>query len=106
MSHANSILVLGAGELGMAMLRSLARRAKPASGISIAVLLRPSTIDSQDPAKQKDIGELRSLDIELLPGDLSDQSEASLAAVFERFHTVISCTGFVGGGGIQHKLAR
>jgi len=106
MSHANSILVLGAGELGMAMLRSLARRAKSASEISIAVLLRPSTIDSREPAKQKDLAELRSLGVELLPGDLAEQSEASLAAVFERFHTVISCTGFVGGSGVQRKLAR
>ncbi|QIE26091.1 NmrA-like family protein (plasmid) [Caballeronia sp. SBC1] len=106
MSHANSILVLGAGELGMAMLRSLARRATPASVISIAALLRPSTIDSQDAAKQKDIAELRSLGIELLPGDLAQQSEESLAAVFGRFHTVISCTGFVGGSGVQRKLAR
>src|SRR5471032_1320973 len=99
MSHANSILVLGAGELGMAMLRSLARRATLASGISIVALLRPSTIHSQDPAKQKDIAELRLLGIELLPGDLAEQSEESLAAVFGRFHTVISCTGFVGGSG-------
>ena len=106
MSHANSILVLGAGELGMAMLRSLVRRATPASGISIAALLRPSTIDSHDPAKQTDIAELRSLGIELLPGDLAEQSEESLAAVFGRFHTVISCTGFVGGSGVQLKLAR
>jgi hypothetical protein len=82
MSRANSILVLGAGELGMAMLRSLARRAKLASSASITVLLRPSTIDSRDPAKQKDIAELRLRGIELLPGDLADQSEASLAALF------------------------
>jgi len=106
MSHANSILVLGAGELGMAMLRSLARRAPPASGMSIAALLRASTIDSQDLAKQKDIAELRSLGIELVAGDLAAQSEESLAAVFGRFHTVISCTGFVGGSGVQRKLAR
>ncbi|CAN7717639.1 aromatic alcohol reductase [Caballeronia sp. LjRoot29] len=106
MSHANSILVLGAGELGMAMLRSLAGRATPATGISIAVLLRPSTIDSQDLAKQTDIAELRTLGIELVAGDLAAQSEDSLAAVFERFHTVISCTGFVGGSGVQRKLAR
>src|ERR1700750_74501 len=106
MSHAHSILVLGAGELGMAMLRSLARRADPASGMSVAALLRPSTINSNNAAKQKDIAELRSLGIELLPGDLAEQSEASLAAVFGRFHTVISRTGFVGGSGVQLKLAR
>jgi len=90
----------------MAMLRSLARRAPPASGMSIAALLRASTIDSQDLAKQKDIAELRSLGIELVAGDLAAQSEESLAAVFGRFHTVISCTGFVGGSGVQRKLAR
>ena len=106
MSHANSMLVLGAGELGMAMLRSLSHRAAQVPGISIAALLRQSTIDSRDPAKQKDIAELRSLGIELVAGDLAEQSEESLAAVFERFHTVISCTGFVGGSGVQRKLAR
>ena len=100
------MLVLGAGELGMAMLRSLSHRAAQVPGISIAALLRQSTIDSRDPAKQKDIAELRSLGIELVAGDLAEQSEESLAAVFGRFHTVISCTGFVGGSGVQLKLAR
>jgi hypothetical protein len=102
MSHQNSILVLGAGELGMAVLRNLARR----EASSIAVLLRQSTIDSTDPGKQKDIAELRSLGIELVAGDLASQSEATLADVFRRFDTVISCTGFVGGKGVQMKLAR
>jgi hypothetical protein len=80
MLHNESILVLGAGELGMAMLRSLVRRAAGVSGPSIAVLLRPSTIDSEDPRKQKDIGELRALGVELIPGDLSAQSVTDLAA--------------------------
>jgi hypothetical protein len=65
MLHNESILVLGAGELGMAMLRSLVRRAAGVSGLSLAVLLRPSTIDSGDPWKQKDIDELRGLDVEV-----------------------------------------
>jgi hypothetical protein len=101
-----SILVLGAGELGMAMLRSLVRRAAGVSGPSIAVLLRPSTIDSEDPRKQKDIGELRALGVELIPGDLSAQSVTDLATVFGRFDTLISCTGFMGASGVQRKLAR
>ncbi len=106
MLHDNSILVLGTGELGMAVLRSLARRAAPASGLSVAVLLRPSTIGSTDPDRQKDIAELRSLGIELLPGDLAAQSATALATIFSRFDTVISCTGFVGGSGVQRKIAR
>ncbi|WP_144163199.1 aromatic alcohol reductase [Paraburkholderia sp. BCC1885] len=105
MSHDNRILVLGAGELGMAMLRNLVRRAAPASR-SVAALLRPSTIDSTDPTKQKDVAELHALGVELVPGDLADQSADALAAIFRRFDTVISCTGFVGGPGVQLKIAR
>ncbi|HEX7912535.1 MAG TPA: aromatic alcohol reductase [Paraburkholderia sp.] len=105
MLHDNRILVLGAGELGMAVLRNLVRRTAPAA-LSVAVLLRPSTINSTDPAKQNDVAELRSLGVELVQGDLADQSGAALAAIFRRFDTVISCTGFVGGPGVQLKIAR
>ncbi|MFM0626652.1 aromatic alcohol reductase [Paraburkholderia xenovorans] len=106
MSHTQSILVLGAGELGMAVLRSLARHAASTPGVSLAVLLRPSTLQSSDAARQKEIAVLRALAIELVPGDLAAQSEASLAALFRRFDTVVSCTGFVGGKGVQLKIAR
>lgn len=105
MLHDNAILVLGAGELGMAVLRNLVRRAAPAA-TSLAVLLRPSTIDSTDPVKRKDVAELRALGVELIPGDLADQSIAALAAAFGRFDTVISCTGFVGGTGVQRRIAQ
>ena len=105
MLHDNGILVLGAGELGMAVVRTLVRRTAPAA-IPVTVLLRPATIQSTDPVKQKDVAELRSLGVEIVPGDLSDQSGTELAAIFRRFDTVISCTGFVGGPGVQLKLAR
>jgi nucleoside-diphosphate-sugar epimerase len=52
MSHDNAILVLGAGELGMAVLRNLVQRAAPA-GTSVAVLLRPSTIDPQTQSNRR-----------------------------------------------------
>jgi nucleoside-diphosphate-sugar epimerase len=106
MQARNSILVLGAGELGMAMLRNLSRRAGITPNVSLTVLLRPSTIGSTDPAKAQDVAELRALGVELLAGDLAQQPEAELAALFGRFDTIVSCTGFVGGRGIQLKLAR
>jgi hypothetical protein len=106
MQARNSILVLGAGELGMAMLRNLSRRARTTPNVTLTVLLRASTIDSTDPARIKDLAELRALGVELLAGDLAQQSEAELAALFRRFDTIVSCTGFVGGRGIQLKLAR
>lgn len=106
MLNDEAILVLGAGELGMAVLRNLARHARRASGVSIAVLLRPSAMASGDLAKRKELAELRELDIEFVEGDLSRQSCADLATAFRRFDTVVSCTGFVGGPGVQLKIAQ
>lgn len=102
----DSILVLGAGELGMAVLRGLAGRADSSPGTTITVLLRPSTIDSDDPVKQKNIAELRSLGIEFVASDLVTSSTDELSTLFEGFNTVISCCGFVAGPGFQTKLAR
>jgi hypothetical protein len=100
----NSILVLGAGELGMAVLRGLARRsAQPAR---ITVLLRCSTIASSEPENRKKIDELRSLGVTFLGSDLAILSAAQLSGQFCNFGTIIGCTGFVGGAGTQIKLAR
>jgi hypothetical protein len=67
-----SILVLGAGELGMPVLRNLVRRVDPSSGTTVTVLLRRSSINSEDPGKQRDVAELRSLGVRFLAGDLAD----------------------------------
>ena len=106
MSDNTSILVLGAGELGMAVLRGLAGHLAHSQRTTLTVLIRHSTINSQGPDKKRDLAELRSLGIEFLPGDLVDGSIADLSALFKRFHTVIGCTGFVAGRSIQLKLAR
>ncbi|WP_186151135.1 aromatic alcohol reductase [Burkholderia gladioli] len=104
--HDETILVLGAGELGMAMLRALARRAAATGGgTRLSVLLRAATLVSTDPAKQRDLAELRALGIAIVTGDLASQSREQLAALFRPYHTVVSCTGFVGGPGVQRKLA-
>lgn len=104
--HDETILVLGAGELGMAMLRALARRAAASGGgARLSVLLRTATLASTDPAKQRDLAELRALGIAIVTGDLASQSREQLAALFRPYHTVVSCTGFVGGPGVQRKLA-
>ncbi|POR47432.1 NmrA-like family protein [Paraburkholderia eburnea] len=106
MHHDKAILVLGAGELGMAVLRNLVRRVGKVPGVAISVLLRPSTIASANPDKHKDIESLRELGVDIVPGDLAAQSVAALADIFARFDTVVSCTGFVGGPGVQMKIAR
>lgn len=106
MPESPSILVLGAGELGMAVLRGLAREAgRIPEPVRIAVLLRASTITSGDSAKRRDLEELRALGVEFLLGDLAEDSIDELAGKFGDFHTVIGCTGFVAGRGTQVKLA-
>ena len=103
----DAILVLGAGELGMAVLRALPSHAAVTSGAaSVSALLRPSAIQSADAGKQADVAELRSLGIEIVPGDLVSMSVADLAELFARYGTVVSCIGFAAGRGTQLKLAR
>ena len=95
-----SILVLGAGELGMAVLRPLSRRAA-AAGVSVAVMLRPATIGSQEADKRTELARLRELGVELVPGDIAAASVAELADLFAPYDTVLSCIGFAAGRGTQ-----
>ena len=101
----NTILVLGAGELGTAVLRGLAKHPAAPQGTEITVLLRSSTVESQDPRKRREVEELRALGIHVLAGDLANGSVDDLARLFRPFDTVICCTGFVGGPGTQRRLA-
>ncbi|KAI4097909.1 MAG: hypothetical protein LQ344_000181 [Seirophora lacunosa] len=103
-----SILVVGAGELGLPILHSLARlssTASPASHPTLTVLLRPSTINSPSASKALELSTLRSLGITFLAADISASTAAELAPRFRNYDTVISCTGFSGGPGTQRKLA-
>jgi hypothetical protein len=102
MSTHQSILVLGAGELGMAVLTSLARDHRR-RGASITVLLRPSKNTAQTEART---AQLASLDIHTLPGDIVTASDSALAEFFRPYDTVVGCVGMVGPPGLQMRLAR
>ena len=101
-----NILVLGAGELGLPVLRSLARRAKSIDGVKISVLLRASAVESTAQGKRRDITEIRDLGIEIVEGDLVKSSIDELAKVFARYDTVIGCAGYAAGIDTPMKLAR
>ncbi|AMR30385.1 2'-hydroxyisoflavone reductase [Mucilaginibacter sp. PAMC 26640] len=101
-----SILVLGAGELGMPVIRSLVKRSKHLPHTKITVLLRQSTISSTEIEKKRNIDELKELKVTLLAGDLTAPS-AELVRIFKEFDAVVSCTGYgSGAGGFQLKLTR
>ncbi|KAJ8110431.1 hypothetical protein OPT61_g6726 [Boeremia exigua] len=84
------ILLLGAGELGRAVL------------VSISTLLNTHiTLGVRTPSKST---HLRSPTIELAEIDLTSPS-AALVETFSRYHIVISCTGFASSPGSVTKLA-
>ena len=100
-----SILVIGAGELGSAVLRNLARH-RARSDTEIAVLMRSPITTSTDKAKKQTIRELKSLNIEIYAGDVVNDSTQQLANTLGRFHTVISCSGMSQPPGTQVKVAK
>lgn len=97
-----NVLVLGAGELGMAVLRELSARTQA----RVTVMLRPSAIDTTSAHKRQTLEELAALGIEVLAGDVVNDSIEQLAERFSGFDTLVSCLGFVAGSGTQVKLAR
>jgi hypothetical protein len=100
----NKILVLGAGELGTAILSNLAALAP--QNTSITVLLRPSKISTTSPTKLAELSSLRKLNISFLPGDIAASSISTLASLFQPFDTIISCLGFASGPGSQIKITK
>ena len=101
----NKVLVIGAGELGSAVLQQLAEHSlAKANGNSVSVLLRGSTIESEEGQKRTKIQHLQKLGIELVPGDIDKQTITELATTFENFTTIVGCTGMTGGEGTQSKI--
>lgn len=88
-------LVLGAGELGIEVLRALA-----ASGAKdVTVLLRPHGATGQ---QVRD--ELARLGVAIIGADLATAPVEALAEVFGPFAQVICCAGFVAGAGTQRRI--
>ncbi|WP_439901158.1 aromatic alcohol reductase [Microbacterium azadirachtae] len=104
--QSKKILVIGAGELGMPVLRNVVRRAANVPGSSVDVLLRATTIESTVPAKQRDVEELRDLGVGFVRGDLVTNTVNELAAIFGGYDTVIGCTGITAGLDAPMKVAR
>ena len=99
-------LVLGAGELGGAVLRGLSEQ-PAASRAGLSVLLRPSTHAGRagETTPPKALDGLTG-DVDVVRADLAAADVNGLAELFAGFSTVICCTGFVGGPGTQLKITQ
>lgn len=101
-SSFESILVLGAGELGISVLQALATHPH-LSNREITVLLR-STVPTT-PSKTHQLSLISTLNIPIITADITSTPLPSLTALFKPYHTIISCTGFGAPPGTQDKLA-
>lgn len=99
----SSILVLGAGELGLPVLISLVEILP--SSTKVTVLLRPGTISSSSPSKQAEIRKIKTKNISILPGDIAPLTRVELSELVQPYDTVISCMGFAAGKHAQLKIA-
>lgn len=96
---ATTTLVIGAGELGLAVIKGLLEQS-PESARSTSVLLRPPVNDAEEVISRQ----LRGKGLRIIYGDLATETVDGLAAIFAEFDLVICCTGFVGGPGTQRKI--
>ncbi|CAK7217753.1 hypothetical protein SCUCBS95973_003251 [Sporothrix curviconia] len=102
----NRVLVLGAGELGLAVIEALARHPKRRDS-TIAVLLRPSSGSSANTAKSELLRHLgEDLNAVVETADVVQDSADSLASIFARYSTVVSCNGMGLPPGTQTKLTQ
>lgn len=92
-----SILVLGLGELGEEVVKSLARHAQRGQ-TKLAVLLRSRKPDQ--------LQQLKEWNVEPVKGDVVEDSPETLANIFSNYHTVICCVGMYAPPATQPKIAK
>ncbi|MEA9393262.1 aromatic alcohol reductase [Acerihabitans sp. TG2] len=101
-----SVLILGAGELGLPVLRAMSNKTQEHSYIKISVLLRSEAARSVSGPRKARLDELMKLSISVVEGDLKESSINDLSELFHSFDAVINCSGFVGGPGTQIKITQ
>lgn len=108
-STTNSILVLGAGELGQAILSSLLSNPRfntPSSPATITLLTRPASLAHPSSAKLEQQNRYRAQGIELVPGDIDADDQATLTELFRPYTTVIHAGGMGSPAGTMTKITR
>ena len=103
----NSILVLGAGELGSAILEALtANQHYSQHDTPVTVMLRPSSVNSSSPGGQARLQRIRGLGVSIIAGDTDADPESKLTDIFAPFNTVIHAGGLTAAEGTQLKITK
>lgn len=102
----NTVLILGAGELGIQVLRAMSNKAQKHTDVKLSVLLRSEAAHAVSGSRKARLDELMKLGIAVVEGDLQENSVDELSELFAAFDAVINCSGFVGGPGTQIKITQ
>ncbi|TMW69100.1 hypothetical protein Poli38472_001256 [Pythium oligandrum] len=97
------VLIVGAGEIGDALLRGFVQHG--GDRVNVTVLLRPGQ-DPKDERKQQQIRAIETLKASVVFADLAASTADGLANIFKAFDLVISATGFAAGRGTQLKICQ
>lgn len=99
------VLVLGAGQLGAAVLDFLVPAVTRLKG-SVTVIVSPGSWNEQGKLLSGIHQKLADAGAKFIPLDVAASTIASLKNHFMGFDTVINCMGFVAGAGTQIKITR
>lgn len=101
----SKILVMGAGQLGLAVLNALQPRVSALGG-DITVLVSPSSLENGATPVDESLKKFTTKGVKFKALDLSNISQEALVVFFSEFNTIVSCTGFVAGLGTQTRIAQ
>ncbi|KAL2269633.1 hypothetical protein VTJ83DRAFT_1817 [Remersonia thermophila] len=106
-SHPTSILILGSGELGSAILRALVAHPSynPAVTTKLAILRRPESLASSSSSPSSLATPRGPVPLACEAADLARDPVASLAAVFRGYDVVVHAGGFAAPRGTLLRVA-
>ncbi|MDD9654185.1 aromatic alcohol reductase [Klebsiella pasteurii] len=99
------VLVLGAGQLGAAVLDSLVPAVIQRHG-AVSVIVSPGSWDARGKLRSATHQKLADRGAEFIAVDVASSTPASLKDLFANFATIINCMGFVAGAGTQIKITQ
>ncbi|WP_238084887.1 MULTISPECIES: aromatic alcohol reductase [Pseudescherichia] len=99
------VLVLGAGQLGSAVLASLVPAVTRLQGV-VSVIVSPGSLNEQGKLRPEVHQQLADTGAKFIAVDVAASTVETLKERFNDFDTVINCMGFVAGAGTQLKITR
>ncbi|OAG41861.1 hypothetical protein AYO21_03864 [Fonsecaea monophora] len=104
-ARTKSILVLGAGELGLAILDAILAHPAFEPGTSrVTLLVRPNSLNNPSPAQRSQQALLRSRGVDIIAGDIEASSQSKLAELFAPFTAVLHAGGMTLPPGTMTKV--